>query len=278
MMEKTKVKIDNYLKRKSQQVEHALEVYLPAETEQPFLIHEAMRYAVLGNGKRIRPVLAIAVNEMLGGNADEVMAPACALELIHAYSLVHDDLPCLDNDDVRRGKPACHKKYGEDVALLTGDALLTYAFQLLASIEESGKSVRLIREVAEAVGAKGMVGGQLLDIKLDHKEIQTDALDDLNERKTGRLIQVSCLTGAVIGCATSEEERRIIKFGRYLGFAFQIVDDIIDHDGYLRLTSKTDAQKMAKALISQAKEELSIFGRKADSLSFLADAVLNRKR
>ena len=259
-------------------IEKALDLYLPKADEHPAIIHEAMRYSVMDGGKRIRPVLTLAVNELFGGMVEEAILPACAIELIHSYSLVHDDLPTLDNDDLRRGKPSCHKKYGEAIALLTGDALLTFAFQLLGQMEDSAKSARLAHEISKAAGTSGMIGGQVLDIQAMASEIKLPQLDDINARKTGELIKVSCLAGAVVGGASEEEEMRILRFGEYLGFAFQVVDDIIDRDGCLRFMSEREARAKAQMLTDKAKTELAIFRKEtSEILCLIADAILDRK-
>ncbi|PIQ86446.1 MAG: hypothetical protein COV74_04520 [Candidatus Omnitrophica bacterium CG11_big_fil_rev_8_21_14_0_20_45_26] len=266
----------SYLKEKSKVIEKALDAYLPSIEEVPPMIHEAMRYTVLNGGKRIRPVLTLAVCDMFGGQEKDALAAACAIELIHTYSLIHDDLPCMDNADTRRGKESCHQKYGEAAALLTGDALLTHAFQILASLDEQAMSLRLVRELAQAAGTRGMIGGQVLDMQLNKTDQDLAKLDDMNQRKTGALIQMSCLAGAITAHAGFDEEERISSFGRHLGFAFQIVDDIIDGDGYLRFMSAKQAKQKAEALIKQAKEEISCFQAKNEKLCLLADAVLNR--
>ncbi len=272
------IKLETYLQEKSVQIEKALDFYLP-KLNHPPVIHEAIRYAVMGNGKRIRPVLTLAVNELFHGRAEDAILPACAIELIHSYSLVHDDLPCLDNDDIRRGKPSCHKQYGEALALLTGDALLTLAFQLLAQIEDAEISKRLSFEIANAAGTLGMIGGQVLDIQANTGSITLDQLNDINARKTGELFKASCLAGAISAHASEEEELRILRFGEYLGFAFQVVDDIIDGDGYLRFMNKEEALEKARILTEKAKNELSIFKEEAAEVLFLiADTVLNRKQ
>ena len=270
--------VDAYLKEKSVLIERSLESYLPKASENPTIIHEAMRYAVLGNGKRLRPILTLAVNEMCGGSEEKAMIPACAVELIHTYSLVHDDLPLMDNDDMRRGKPSCHKKYGDAIALLTGDALLTLAFELLGKLENRNNAALLVRIIAEAAGTLGMIGGQVLDIQSVDQKLGLDQLDEINQRKTGALIQTSCHAGAIAGGANEAEKRRILKFGQYLGFAFQIVDDIIDRDGCLRFMSEEEAKKKAQHLTDQAKKELNQFGKAGEKLCMIADSILERKR
>ena len=269
---------ETYVLEKGALIEKALDSFLPRETEHPRAIHEAMRYSVFGGGKRIRPVLTLAVSELLGGSQAEALLPACAVELIHSYSLIHDDLPVMDNDDTRRGKPSCHKKYGEAIALLTGDALLTFAFQLLARGESPEKSKRFVGEITKAAGTEGMIGGQVLDLQAEEQGCDLAEFDEMTLRKTARLIEVSCLLGAISADADEAKERSISRFGRYLGFAFQVVDDIIDRDGYLRFMTETEAQEKATVLIQKAKEELSKFGQAAEALNFVADSTLERKR
>ena len=272
------ISLATYTQEKSSLVEKALEHYLPESVRHPSVIHDAMRYAVLGNGKRIRPVLTLAVCEMFGGPEDQALIAACAIELIHSYSLVHDDLPLMDNDDFRRGQPSCHKKFGEGVALLAGDALLTLAFQILGELNHSEHSLRLIREIAEAAGTSGMIGGQVLDIQAEAGNLTLENLEEINRKKTGALIRVSCLAGAIMGGAKPEQELRILRFGEYLGFAFQLIDDILDSDGFRKFLSEKEARDKASFLIRDAKAELTPFGQSAEKLNLLADFILDRKR
>ncbi len=266
--------LETSLQEKSALIEKSLDSYLPRETESPRIIHEAMRYSVLGGGKRLRPMLTLAVAELFNGSQEEALIPACAVEFIHSYSLIHDDLPVMDNDDVRRGKPTCHKKYGDAIALLTGDALLTHAFQLLAQVKDSRKSKRFTEALARAAGTEGMIGGQVLDLEVAHEGLNLSKLDEVTFRKTARLIEVSCLLGAISAGVDEVKERAISRFGGYLGIAFQVVDDIIDGNGYLRLMSQEEARSKATILIHKAKEELSQFGEVAKTLNFMADSVL----
>ncbi|MBI4116055.1 MAG: polyprenyl synthetase family protein [Candidatus Omnitrophica bacterium] len=234
-----------------------------------------MRYAVLGEGKRFRPALVLSACEAVGGNPKQALLPACAVEFVHAYSLIHDDLPALDNDEMRRGKPTCHKKFGEAIAILAGDALLTQAFHLLSEAKPPEKALHLIRELADAAGTKGMVGGQVVDILLArngaNREVDLSTLDYISQHKTGRLIQASAVLGAIVGTSSSSKIKRIREFGWLLGFAFQVVDDIMDGDGYLRVMSSDEACQKAESLIEKAKQEAESFGKKGKRLTSVAD-------
>lgn len=268
--------VESYLQEKARLVHRALDAYLPSPDSEPRIIHDAMRYMVLGDGKRIRPILTLAVAEMCGGSAEEAMLPACAIELIHTYSLIHDDLPALDNDEMRRGRATCHKQFGEAVAVLAGDALLTFAFELLGHMENAGKGLRLVREIADAIGTCGMIGGQVRDIQSQNVKIDLRALDQINREKTGRLIQVSCLAGAIVAGVNESQESHILRFGAHLGFAFQIVDDIMDSEGYRKLMPEKNARQTANNFIARAKKELETFGAQCEHLNRLADFVLER--
>jgi geranylgeranyl diphosphate synthase type II len=258
-------------------IEKALEQSLPREDAYPREIHEAMRYAVLGGGKRFRPRLVLSACEAVGGNRKAALVPACAVELVHTYSLIHDDLPALDNDEMRRGKLTCHRKFGEALAILAGDALLTRAFQLLAGLKPSQKAVALIQELADAAGTSGMVGGQVVDILLSKNatpRVTSSTLDYISRNKTGRLIEASVVLGAVVGTGVSSKIKRVRRFGRALGLAFQVVDDIMDRDGYLQVMNHDQARQKAETLIEQAKQEAQGFGRKGQRLLALADFLL----
>ena len=268
--------LDTYFQKHITRLEATLERFLPKPSQHLAQIHEAMRYAVLDGGKRIRPLLCLAVSDMLGGDEDEALIPACAVELIHSYSLIHDDLPCLDNDEFRRGKLTCHKKFGEAIALLAGDGLLTLAFQTISKLKDSEKAHRILTEMSQAAGTFGMVGGQVMDIQSEKQEIDLPTLDAIHILKTGQLIKTSCLAGAVIAGAGKEIESHILRFGEYLGFAFQIVDDILDGDGYLRFMSSHEAREKTAEVIAKAKDELKGF-KDNSYLAQLADFILNRE-
>ena len=223
-------------------IEQGLERVLPPVSERPERLCEAMRYSVLNGGKRVRPLLTLLVSDMLKGNAAEGLLPACAVELIHSYSLIHDDLPCLDNDEFRRGQLTCHKKFGEAVAILAGDALFTLAFQVLGEMKDPVKAKRIVCELAQAAGYQGMVGGQVLEMLCAKEDLDLPTLESIHIQKTGQLIRASCLAGAIAAGAAPQEEVRIVRFGEYLGFAFQIVDDILDGDGLLRFMGAHEAK------------------------------------
>lgn len=252
-----------------------LDRLLPKSSKHATQIHDAMRYSVLDGGKRIRPLLCLSVCEVLGGDENEALIAGCALEFIHSYSLIHDDLPCMDNDELRRGKPTCHKKFGESIALLAGDALLALAFETLAKLKDPKKSQRLIAELAQAAGTAGMVGGQVMELVIDPKEIDLPTIDAIHILKTGQLIKTSSLAGAIIASANSEQEYHILKYGEYLGFAFQIIDDILDGDGYLRFMSAHEARDKAVEIIEKGKKEVAGF-KNNQKLNLIADLVLSR--
>lgn len=221
--------VEKRLRQKKEAVERELERILSQEDS---LLFKAMRHAVLSGGKRFRPLLAFSSGECFGVSQDMVLPFACALELIHNYSLVHDDLPSIDNDDYRRGQPSCHKAFGEDIALLTGDSLLTLAFEVMAqaSLEENllPRKEKVLREISHLSGVKGMIGGQLMDITLNPEELTEEVFHDLILKKTGGLITASVKTGALLGGAGGSELEAIGQYGRNIGLAFQIRDDILD--------------------------------------------------
>lgn len=238
-----------------------------------------MRYAVLLGGKRIRPILTLAACEAVGGKEKNAMSAACAIELIHSYSLIHDDLPCMDDDDLRRGKPSCHKKFGEALALLAGDALLTLAFQVLSSQDpkNSKRNLEISRHLAEAAGSTGMIGGQVADIEAQSKEVDLPILEYINTHKTGALIAVSLRCGALAGGGTTKEVQALTRYGRYAGLLFQIVDDILDGEGYAETIGIPEAREEAQRLCGRAKDTLKIFEKKGEPLARIADFVHLRK-
>ncbi len=266
--------LEKYFLKKSEKVEAALTRLLPRVTEHPASLSEAMRYAVLSGGKRLRPIFALACCEAVGGKEEEAMAAACALELIHSYSLVHDDLPCMDNDILRRGKPSCHAKFGEVTALLAGDALLTKAFEVLA---RGGVKVEAIRWIAEAIGHQGMVGGQALDIEYQDKEMDLPTLEFVNTHKTGALIAVSTRVGAFLGGGSSSQVKILHQYGKTVGLLFQLTDDIMDNQGYAKVIGSHDAREEAARLLKKAKQAIIPLKSKAQVLNAIADFVANRK-
>jgi geranylgeranyl diphosphate synthase type II len=281
-------------------VDRALEQLLPPADLVPQTVHAAMRYSVFAGGKRLRPILVIAGAEMVGGSAESVMPTACALELIHTYSLIHDDLPAMDDDDYRRGLPTNHKVFGEAVAILAGDALLTLAFRLLAENFADGRDPRLLRalvsEIADAAGTLGMIGGQAVDVESEGKTVDSGTLEYIHSHKTAALIRAALRAGALLAGATPSQLTAISEAGARLGLAFQIVDDILDVEGspeelgkptgrdrrkkkvtYPEQFGLEGSRLKAKSLIEEAKAALQTLGPDAEPLIALADFILERK-
>lgn len=290
------------LKEWRELVEEALERYLPTEEDEPTTLHRAMRYSVFAGGKRARPALLLEACAAVGGNPAQALPAACAVELIHTYSLIHDDLPCMDDADTRRGKPTCHKAFGEAVAVLAGDALLTLAFQVLAELPANGVdptiALQVTQTIAAAVGSLGMVGGQTLDILYATEQNETLTLEQLypmHTMKTGRLIQASLEAGGLIADAPLAKQRALREYGRHVGLAFQVADDLLDVEGTEQSLGKTtgDAAKgkltfpavlgveasraLAQQTAAKAVEQLAVFGAEADALRQWAWFVVNRK-
>ena len=289
-----------YLKERRALVDAALERALPGEDVPPPTVHRAMRYSVMAGGKRLRPILVIAGAETVGGTAAMVLPTACALELIHTYSLIHDDLPAMDDDDYRRGRLTSHKVFGDAVAILAGDALLTLAFRLIADNADLVRDPRSIRdvvaEVADAAGTAGMVGGQVVDIESEGKAISVETLEYIHRHKTAALIRASLRVGALLAGGDAKAVADVGEAGGELGLAFQIVDDILDVEGSLAELGKTagsderkqkatypaihgleGSRRQARMLIERAKERLGAFGERSAPLCALADYVLERK-
>ena len=271
-----------YLKKRAKKVDTALSKLLPRENEHPSKLSEAMRYAVLSGGKRIRPVLAMAACEAVGGKDSDVIDAACALEMIHSYSLVHDDLPCMDNDLLRRGQPSCHAKFGEVTALLTGDALLTRAFGILSSPNgfknhPDRKKLAVLHWIAEAVGHQGMVGGQSLDMEYQNKEMDLPTVEYINTHKSGALIAVSTRAGAFLGGGTPSEVKCLHQYGKAVGLLFQLTDDIMDGQGYAKVIGSHDAREEASRLLSKARQALLPLKTRGRVLSAIAEFVATRK-
>jgi geranylgeranyl diphosphate synthase, type II len=279
-------------------VDAALETLLPTETVLPASIHRAMRYSVFAGGKRIRPILCLETARIFDRDVDGAISAACALEFIHTYSLIHDDLPALDNDDLRRGKPTSHKVFGEAIAILTGDALLTLAFQTLAgaSIEPS-RRVRVIAEIGAAAGTvKGMVGGQVADLEAEGKPVTASVLEYIHRSKTAALIRGSIVAGAIVGGGSDGDVERLRRFGENIGWAFQVVDDILDQEESSAALGKTagkdqaqhkatypalygleKSREIAADLESKALGELDHFGERAARLRKLAEFLVARR-
>lgn len=272
--------------------ESALERFLPPATTAPGRLHEAMRYAALGGGKRVRPLLCHAAGEVFGTDAAALDAPACAVELIHAYSLVHDDLPCMDDDVLRRGKPTCHVEYDEATALLVGDALQTLAFQVLA---EHGGTPAMLALLAQAAGSRGMAGGQAIDLGAVGKALTVEELEFMHIHKTGALIRAAVLLGAQVSGADDRALFRLGHFASRVGLLFQVVDDILDAEAstatlgktagkdaarnkptYVSLLGLGDAKRKAAELRAEAKDALGALGPRAGRLNQLTDYIVDR--
>jgi geranylgeranyl diphosphate synthase type II len=281
-------------------VDAALERWLPPADHPPSTIHEAMRYSVFAGGKRLRPMLALFGCEAVGGKLEDAMPAAVALEMIHTYSLVHDDLPAMDDDDFRRGRPTCHKIYGEAIAILAGDALLTHAFQVLADPAATGvpaaRRLQIIAEISVAAGSVGMVGGQTMDIQAEGKALDPAMLLTLHSKKTGALLRASLRVGGLAGGADDAALAGLTRYGERLGLAFQIVDDILDIEGSsieMGKTAGSDARKQkatypavfglevsrqeAARLLADAREAVRPLGDGAAVLLALADFVGRRR-
>lgn len=229
-------------------IEKALEEILPPGNAPPSLIHRAMRYSVFAGGKRLRPILCVESARMFAEDASAAVPIACALEFIHTYSLIHDDLPALDNDDLRRGKPTCHKVFGEAMAILAGDALLTLAFETLARPPAApARRVRIISEIAIGAGTiNGMVGGQVADIEAERKPVDESGLEYIHRSKTAALIRSAVVAGAIAGGAPDEDVERLRRFGENIGWAFQVVDDILDVEESSASLGKTAGKDRAQ--------------------------------
>jgi geranylgeranyl diphosphate synthase type II len=284
------MKVEERLSQKKKAVERELASILSQGNS---LLFQAMRHAVLSGGKRFRPILALSSGECFGASPDLVLPFACALELIHNYSLVHDDLPSIDNDDFRRGKPSCHKAYGEDIALLAGDSLLTMAFEILARapLGESlqSKRERIIMEISQSAGVKGMVGGQFMDITLSQDKLTEETYQELILKKTGSLIIASVKTGATLGEAGASELEAAVKYGRNVGLAFQIRDDILDsgQDGqkgrlprpnYVSMFGIKDSERKLKDFVEAARNALDEASLKSEELHYLATKLLELEK
>ncbi|EJQ55515.1 farnesyl-diphosphate synthase [Bacillus wiedmannii] len=228
------IAFDTFLKESKTFVEEKLVSYAN-ELQCPNVLREAMAYSLEAGGKRLRPLLLFATLQAFGKEKNLGIGAACALEMIHTYSLVHDDLPCMDDDDLRRGKPTNHKVFGEAMAVLAGDGLLTYAFQVIMAYEQkeisAEKKVRLVLELAKAAGPEGMVGGQVADMEAEGKQLTIDELEYIHKHKTGKLLEFAVLAGSILSDATEEQEEKLLAFAKYIGLAFQIRDDILDVEG-----------------------------------------------
>lgn len=283
--------VQDFLKKKSDKTVAALRLYLDGWSTAPEILREAMAYSLFAGGKRLRPALVLGAAEMLSGDDSSAMPAACAIEMIHTYSLIHDDLPAMDNDDVRRGKPTCHKVFGEATALLAGDALLTMAFEVAAETND----IRVVRELAHVAGIEGMAGGQFLDLTSEGQTLGLESLQQIHAMKTGALIQGALRSGAFLGGASAEQLSALTEYGKYIGLAFQIADDILNVVGdaealgkpvgsdagkakitYPALLGLEEARSCAQEAVNKAKGALSIFGTEGALFSALADYIVTR--
>ncbi len=289
--------LSSYLTQRKAEVEAALDQSLPVTY--PEKIYEAMRYSLLAGGKRLRPILCLATCELMGGSVEMAMPTACGLEMIHTMSLIHDDLPAMDNDDYRRGKLTNHKVYGEDIAILAGDGLLSYAFEFVAAKTENVPAERILQVITRlgrAVGATGLVGGQVVDLDSEGKpDITEETLTFIHTHKTGALLCACVVCGGMLAGAAESDLRRLSQYAQNIGLAFQIVDDILDITATQEELGKTagkdiQAQKatypslwgleesktQASKLIDQAKAELASYGASATPLVAIADFIVSR--
>jgi geranylgeranyl diphosphate synthase, type II len=286
-----------YLTDRQPRVEAALDAAVrPAY---PDTIYEAMRYSLLAGGKRLRPILCLASCEAVGGSVDLAMPTACAMEMIHTMSLIHDDLPAMDDDDYRRGKLTNHKVYGEDIAILAGDGLLAYAFEYIATQTQGVSADRLLKVIAhlaKAVGADGLVGGQVVDLESEGKDISVETLTYIHNHKTGALLETCVVSGGILAGASEREIEKLSQFARNIGLAFQIIDDILDITAtqaelgktagkdleaqkatYPKLWGLEESKRQADKLVAEAKLILAEFGDRAQPLQALADYIIDRK-
>jgi len=257
------------------QIDAALNKYLPSEKDEPKAIHKAMRYSVFSGGKRLRPIIAMESAKACGGRPKDILPLACAVELVHAYSLIHDDLPSMDNDDYRRGRLSCHKAFGEANAILAGDALLTLAFNVISRNSNPKSGLAAVKELSRAIGTCGIVGGQAMDLMYKDRRKDERMLERINRLKTSKLFEVSARLGAMASGAPPKKIKALAAFGSDLGRAFQIVDDIIDHGDYVKRFGMARARRDAEQLIERAKSKLAVFGAGAKNLKAIADYILS---
>jgi geranylgeranyl diphosphate synthase type II len=291
----------NKLLTKKKKVDEVLKQYFPPKTSLHKTIFESMSYSINAGGKRLRPILALEVCEMLGGKTEDVMPFACAIEMIHTYSLIHDDLPAMDDDDYRRGKPTNHRVYGEGIAVLAGDALLNLAFEIMLGKIISydfgdNRGIRAAYEIAKAAGVNGMIGGQVVDLESEGKKVSKETLEFIHLHKTSALIEASVKAGAIIGEASKEEYKALEDYARSIGLAFQVVDDILDVIGneeklgkkvgsdmqkdkstYPSLYGIEKSKEIAKNLITRSLEVLEVFDDRANFLRELSKYLAIRE-
>ena len=288
------------LREGQQLADAALDRLIPPETQHPVSIHKAMRHSVFAGGKRLRPILCMEAGRMVAGSLPNgIEELGAALEMLHTYSLIHDDLPALDNDDLRRGRPTCHKVFGEAIAILAGDALQTQAYEVLSRLKCSAEArVRIIEEIAHGTGTvEGMIGGQVVDLEAEHTKPSPEMLEYIHRSKTARLITASLVSGGLYAGAKDSEAEKLRAFGMAIGLAFQIVDDVLDvtqtseqlgktagkdtaseKATYPRLFGIEKSQQKADELVDKAFAELESFGPRAENLKELARFLIERKK
>ncbi|PYJ29775.1 MAG: farnesyl-diphosphate synthase [Verrucomicrobia bacterium] len=291
--------LKKYLQIRQRKIDRALDGYLPKANTKPVTLHKAMRYSLFAGGKRLRPILCLAAAEACHGSIDNALPLACSLECIHTYSLVHDDLPSMDNDDFRRGRPTCHKVFGEGIAVLAGDALLTIAFQIVSSAKAAPRYdvAILLREIAVAAGSQKLIAGQVADLEAEGKNVKRDQLQFIHENKTAAILKSSVRLGAMSANADPKKLSAITRFGQRLGLAFQIIDDILDVTQTSEILGKSAGKDVAakkatypavigleksraeaRRLTRQAHNALSIFNNSdAEPLHALANYLLERE-
>lgn len=290
--------LTEYLKTKSALIECRLATLIPQKQAPHFRLFDAARYSLLGGGKRIRPILALAVMETLGGDQEKALNAACALEMIHTYSLIHDDLPCMDDDDYRRGKPSLHKAFPEGHAVLTGDFLLTHAFEVLANDIHltDAQKVKLIAILAKHSGGEGMIGGQIMDLEAENHQIDLDTLRLIHNKKTGAMITASLEFGGVLSQASSADMAVLGQFGEEIGLAFQVIDDVLDvteskqkhgkviasdlannKSTYVSLLGLKESQEFAQTILESAEQKLKRLSVNSSLLVNLAKMIVSRK-
>jgi len=293
------VNLKTYLIARQKLIDRALDRYLPRANTKPVTLHKAMRYSLFAGGKRLRPILCLAAAEACRGNIDDALPLACALECIHTYSLVHDDLPSMDNDDFRRGRPTCHKVFGDGIAVLAGDALLTVAFEIVSKAKPtlSYDISTLLREIAVAAGSQKLIAGQVADLEAEGKKVKRDQLQFIHENKTAAILRSSVRLGAMSANADARKLSAITRFGQRLGLAFQIIDDILDVTQTSKILGKSAGKDVvarkatypavigleksrdeARRLTRQAHNALSVFSSSdAEPLHALANYLLERE-
>ncbi len=293
------MELSSYLNERKKTVEATLLQLMPAKTVWPQTLLEAMHYSLMAGGKRLRPILTIAACEAVGGDIEAALPTGCAIEMIHTYSLIHDDLPAMDDDDLRRGRPTNHKVYGEAMAILAGDALLTHAYQVITETNSKHANaeqiLKVINIISRYAGIEGMVSGQVVDLASEGKKISYEALQQIHLHKTARLIEACLHCGAILGKANPEQTQALAQYGNRIGLAFQIFDDILDIEGgaemgkdigsdvekqkatYPSLLGMDRAKQLAHETIEQALQLLNPFDAKADPLRAIAHYIIQRK-